>query len=43
MTRGEIRAVEAGEGIGLTRQLLGRQPTHPGCLDDLDNGHRFDS
>jgi hypothetical protein len=27
----------------LTRELLGWQPTHPGLLDDLDNGHLFDS
>lgn len=27
----------------LTRELLGRQPTHPGLLADLGNGHRFDS
>lgn len=27
----------------LTRELLGWQPTHPGLLDDLDNGHHFDS
>jgi len=24
-----------------TRKLLGRQPTHPGLLDDLDQGHYF--
>lgn len=27
----------------LTRELLGWQPTHPGLIDDLDNGHFFDS
>jgi hypothetical protein len=27
----------------LTRELLGWQPTHPGLLHDLDNGHHFDS
>ncbi|NUL05717.1 SDR family oxidoreductase [Streptomyces lunaelactis] len=27
----------------LTRELLGWQPTHPGLIDDLDNGHHFDS
>jgi hypothetical protein len=26
----------------LTRELLGWQPTHPGLIDDLDNGHVFD-
>ncbi|WP_127355076.1 NAD-dependent epimerase/dehydratase family protein [Actinacidiphila soli] len=27
----------------LTRELLGWQPTHPGLIDDLDNGQFFDS
>ncbi len=27
----------------LTRELLGWQPTHPGLIDDLDEGHYFDS
>jgi len=25
----------------LTRELLGWQPTHPGLIDDLDQGHYF--
>ncbi|MCX5014944.1 SDR family oxidoreductase [Streptomyces sp. NBC_00555] len=25
----------------LTRELLGWRPTHPGLIDDLDNGHHF--
>jgi hypothetical protein len=25
----------------LTRQCLGWQPTHPGLIDDLDEGHYF--
>jgi len=24
-----------------TRELLGWQPTHPGLIDDLDEGHYF--
>ncbi|MFL5962406.1 MAG: SDR family oxidoreductase [Gaiellaceae bacterium] len=27
----------------LTRELLGWQPTHPGLIDDLDQGHYFDN
>ena len=27
----------------LTRELVGWQPTHPGLLDDLDQGHYFDT
>jgi hypothetical protein len=26
----------------LTRELLGWQPTHPGLLDDLGQGHYFE-
>lgn len=26
----------------LTRRLLDWQPTHPGLIEDLDNGHYFD-
>jgi hypothetical protein len=26
----------------LTRQLLGWAPTHPGLIDDLDEGHYFE-
>jgi hypothetical protein len=26
----------------LTRQRLDWQPTHPGLIDDLDQGHYFD-
>jgi hypothetical protein len=25
----------------ITRELLGWQPTHPGLIDDLDQGHYF--
>jgi hypothetical protein len=25
----------------LTRELLGWQPTHPGLIDDLNEGHYF--
>ena len=27
----------------LTRELLGWQPTHPGLIEDLDQGHYFDN
>ncbi|GAB2481977.1 hypothetical protein GCM10026982_02460 [Nocardiopsis aegyptia] len=27
----------------LTRELLGWRPTHPGLLDDLDQGHYFEA
>jgi hypothetical protein len=26
----------------LTRQRLGWEPSHPGLIDDLDDGHYFD-
>jgi len=26
-----------------TRELLGWQPTHPGLIDDLDEGHYFET
>ena len=26
----------------LTRELLGWEPTHPGLIEDLDQGHYFD-
>jgi hypothetical protein len=26
----------------LTRELLGWRPTHPGLIEDLDDGHYFD-
>jgi nucleoside-diphosphate-sugar epimerase len=35
-------AMDAPASNTLTRELLGWQPTHPGLLDDLDEGHYFD-
>lgn len=40
---------EVAEAIGsrlgvpaaITRRVLGWEPTHPGLLADLDNGHKF--
>ncbi|MDR3686594.1 MAG: SDR family oxidoreductase [Coriobacteriia bacterium] len=36
-------AIDSRASSSLTRELLGWQPTHPGLIDDLDNGHWFDS
>ena len=30
-------------GSAVVRELLGWQPAHPGLLDDLDQGHYFES
>ena len=34
-------AIDSGASSALTRELLGWQPTHPGLIDDLDEGHYF--
>ena len=34
-------AVDSPASSALTRELLGWQPTHPGLLDDLEQGHYF--
>jgi nucleoside-diphosphate-sugar epimerase len=34
-------ALDAPASSTLTRQLLGWQPTHPGLIEDLDQGHYF--
>ena len=34
-------AVDSPASSALTRELLGWQPTHPGLIDDLDQGHYF--
>ncbi len=34
--------IDAPASSGLTRELLGWQPTQPGLIDDLDKGHYFD-
>jgi nucleoside-diphosphate-sugar epimerase len=38
---GAFFAVDAPASNDLTRELLGWQPTHPGLLDDLAQGHYF--
>jgi len=34
-------ALDSPASSALTRELLGWQPTHPGLIDDLDQGHYF--
>jgi nucleoside-diphosphate-sugar epimerase len=34
-------AADSPASSTLTRELLGWQPTHPGLIDDLDQGHYF--
>ncbi len=34
-------AIDSPASSALTRELLGWQPTHPGLIDDLDQGHYF--
>lgn len=34
-------AIDAPASSAITRQLLGWSPTHPGLLEDLDEGHYF--
>jgi nucleoside-diphosphate-sugar epimerase len=34
-------AADSPASSALTRELLGWQPTHPGLIDDLDQGHYF--
>jgi nucleoside-diphosphate-sugar epimerase len=36
-----LLAMDIPASSALTRELLGWQPTHPGLLDDLDQGHYF--
>jgi nucleoside-diphosphate-sugar epimerase len=36
-----LLAADSPASSALTRQLLGWQPTHPGLIDDLDQGHYF--
>ena len=36
-------ASDSPASSALTRELLGWQPTHPGLIDDLDEGHYFDT
>ena len=35
-------SVDSPASSALTRELLGWEPTHPGLLEDLDQGHYFD-
>lgn len=39
--RGGFVATDARASSALTRESLGRQPTQPWPLDDLDKGHCF--
>jgi nucleoside-diphosphate-sugar epimerase len=38
---GPFLALDVQASSALTRELLGWQPTHPGLIDDLDEGHYF--
>lgn len=38
---GRVFAVDQPASSMLTRELLGWQPTHPGLIEDLDQGHYF--
>jgi nucleoside-diphosphate-sugar epimerase len=40
---GALLALDSPASSALTRELLGWQPTHPGLIDDLDEGHYFTS
>jgi hypothetical protein len=33
--------IDTPASSALTRELLGWRPTHPGLVDDLDQGHYF--
>jgi len=39
---GGFFAADIQASSALTRELLGWQPTHPGLIDDLDQGHYFE-
>jgi nucleoside-diphosphate-sugar epimerase len=36
-----LLATDSPASSALTRELMGWQPTHPGLIDDLDQGHYF--
>jgi hypothetical protein len=38
---GAFFALDAPASSGLTQQWLGWQPTHPGLIADLEQGHYF--
>lgn len=38
-----LLAIDSRAASALTHELLGWRPTHPGLIDDLDNGHWFDN
>jgi len=38
---GRLLAIDSPASSAHTRALLGWQPTQPGLLDDLDQGHYF--
>jgi nucleoside-diphosphate-sugar epimerase len=40
---GALVALDNPTSSAHTRELLGWQPTHPGLIDDLDQGHYFDN
>ncbi|MDX6656877.1 MAG: hypothetical protein QOH62_1670 [Solirubrobacteraceae bacterium] len=39
---GDLVSLDNPTSSDLTRQWLGWEPTHPGLIDDLDDGHYFD-
>jgi nucleoside-diphosphate-sugar epimerase len=38
---GAFLAMDGAASSAVTRELLGWQPTHPGLIDDLNEGHYF--
>ena len=40
---GALLAMDCPASSALTREMLGWQPTHPGLIEDLDEGHYFES
>jgi nucleoside-diphosphate-sugar epimerase len=38
-----LLAVDSPASSALTRERMGWEPTHPGLIDDLDQGHYFDN
>lgn len=40
---GRLFGIDAQASSALTRALVGWQPTHVGLIDDLDQGHYFET